>query len=545
MINSHDSLQQAPLLVGVVIDVSNSMRKNLRNQDGKKLPRIEVVRDTLNKHIKQAQQQMQLQQGEVDEIDLFCLGMGFKAPMHLNNGNLSPEKEHSLGNTARRLYIVDLVCDLLALGEILPSQEELTDFKQQLDLKWQGCYKEVLDRSTIPQDAYAELVEYLQQGLYETAMRKLHTCIVYRLSRIQKVNRLFPILRDIIKEREGKIAVTAKVAAAQYADDVFNRTSRDFQANTNHYIKIIHKHLHEFAQSYTASTLRALTLGFKIKELVDDLDIKIATTLAKQIQADLEKEVEKHIQFALSLHLGKLYAASHSITASLNKKKIRQLTERFIRKFGWDILRPLIADTINTIFVEQFEEQAKENLPYWIQLSSTREVVRPLNHLNVILPDVIEENVYSETFMFGSTPFMQAIDKAAVRFINDMYKGREKVLIIISDGDFENVPAVMVAARLLKRRGVTIISCLISERDILSRLMKRSLKDWPLGAQKMIEIASSASEQENDKWNWSNQRKVQTLSNEKLCIQINHSVILDDVLEIVFGNSKASAKDTD
>ncbi len=39
-------------LLGVLVDVSHSMSNSWHNKDGKKLPRIEVVKETLNRKLK-------------------------------------------------------------------------------------------------------------------------------------------------------------------------------------------------------------------------------------------------------------------------------------------------------------------------------------------------------------------------------------------------------------------------------------------------------------------------------------------------------------
>ncbi len=78
---------QSPVLVGVIVDVSSSMRRNWRNRNGKQLPRIEVIRDTLNKWIREEQQLRKIQ---ADNIKIFCLGMGFTHGMR-NEINSSKE----------------------------------------------------------------------------------------------------------------------------------------------------------------------------------------------------------------------------------------------------------------------------------------------------------------------------------------------------------------------------------------------------------------------------------------------------------------------
>jgi hypothetical protein len=136
--------------------------------------------------------------------------------------------------------------------------------------------------------------------------------------------------------------------------------------------------------------------------------------------------------------------------------------------------------------------------------------------------------------MFGSTPLRQAIDRAAIRLIDEAYTDHKKVLLIISDGEFREEAEVMVSANLLKRRGVTIISCLIHDRNLLSRMVSGPRKDWPSGAKRMIDIASEMPEQNGLPSDSGKKRLARTLTVKKLCYQINHSKILNAVIDNIF-----------
>jgi hypothetical protein len=135
-------------LLGVVVDVSHSMSNNWHNKEGKKLPRIEVIRDTLNRKLKEEQMRRRTQQTNLDNMDVFCLGMGFRFPMYIEHDILTCEQEQPLQKQEKTM-LIDLICDLLALCEILPSEEKLEDFKERLNRKWQQCTKDVLDQSVI------------------------------------------------------------------------------------------------------------------------------------------------------------------------------------------------------------------------------------------------------------------------------------------------------------------------------------------------------------------------------------------------------------
>lgn len=523
------------------------MSNNWHNKDGKKLPRIEVVKDTLNRKIKEEQMRRGTRQNNLDNIDVFCLGMGFRFPMYIEDDILTCEQEQPL-KKQKRTMLIDLICDLLALCETLPSAEKLADFKERLNQKWQQCTKHILNQSMIVENVFAQLVDYVHVALYDTAMQKHHRSLRYRFSQ-RKLPRVFwwvsRFLKKYAKDKEEKITTTAQIAAIQYAEEVYRKTNSDFNNNAAKYVAIIQQYLDTFIQSYTASTLQAFTLGFTSAEIVDDLDEKQALQLAERIYTRLDEEVRKHIELTIKFHqIKKLLFARQSISASLDKKELNRRTKRFVQKFGWDYLIPLIEDTVYKMFSQHFENQAKKRFPSWIRLASAREIVRPLTAVSNILPNIIEDQIYSEEVMFGATPLREALDRAAVRFIDEAYKNHKKVLLIISDGEFREETEVMVSANLLKRRGVTIISCLIHDRNLLSQIVKRPVNDWPSGAKRMLEIASEISEQNGLSDDPSQKRLARTLTGKKLCYQINHSSILDEVIDNVFEENDALKNDT-
>src|SRR6266699_854812 len=532
------------MLLGLLVDVSHSMSNSWHNKDGKKLPRIEVVKETLNRKLKEEQMRRRTQRNDLDNIDVFCLGMGFRFPMYIEHNILTCEQEQPL-KEQEKTELIDLICDLLALCEILPSAEKLEDFKARLNQKWQQCTKDVLDQSVIVEDVYADLVDYVHAALYDTAAQKHHRSLRYQLSRRKLPHGfgwLSRFLQESAKNKEEKITTTSQIAATQYADEVFRKTNSDFTNNSANYVAIIQRYLDRFIQSYTASTLQAFALGFTPSEIVDDLDEKQALWLAERIYSELDGEVRKHIELTIKLHQQKLLLARQSISASLDKKELNRLTKRFVQKFEWDNLKPLIEDTVYNILSQHFETQAKKSFPHWIRLASAREIVRPLTAVSHILPNIIEEHIYSEEVMFGATPLRQALDRAAIRFIDEAYKDHKKVLLIISDGEFREEAEVMVSANLLKRRGVTIISCLIHDRNLISQIVSGPGKDWPSGAKRMIDLASEIPEQNSLRDNRSQKRLARTLIGKKLCYQINHSNILDEVIDNVFEENNVEKK---
>src|SRR6266851_5356916 len=477
-------------LLGVLVDVSHSMSNNWHNKNGKELPRIEVVRDTLNRKLKEEQMRRRTQQNNLDNIDVFCLGMGFRFPMYIEHDILTCEQEQPLKKQEKTM-LIDLICDLLALCEILPSKEKLGDIKERLNQKWQQCTKDVLDQSVIVEDVHADLVDYVHAALYDTAMQKHQRSLRYRFSH-RKLPRGFRwvsgLLEEYAKYKDGKFTTTQQSASNQHADDVVRKTTNDFTNNAEKYAAIIQGYLDTFVQMYTASTLQAFTLGFTPSEIVDDLDEKQALSIAGRIYVKLDSEVKKHIELTIKLYQEKLLLAKRSISASLDKKELNRLTRRLVQKYGWDILKPLIEHTVYDMVSQHFESQAKKSFPHWIRLASAREIVRPLTAVSHMLPNIIEEHIYSEEVM--------------------------------------------------------IISCLIHDRNLLSRIVRGLGQDWPSGAKRMIDIASEIPEQNGLPDDPDQKRLARTLTGKKLCYQINHSKILDAVIDNVFEENPALGSDT-
>ena len=527
------TITQQPLLVGIIIDVSSSMKRNWRNKDGRKLPRIEVIRDSLNRYLQEKHVQAY---GNLlnKQIELFCLGMGFQILMHLTDVDLSYEQERSLSGTCQTRRRPDIVCDLLALSEILPNKKQLEHFTELLDQKWKQCSQGVLEQSVIAEDAYTQLAEYIQQGFHESALKHFHQSNFYRFAQTKIAHRLYDDTDDQMKKEEEKIASLSQTASQEYADTIYQETHRYFTAKTSQYVSMINQHILTFAKKYITAVLRALTLGFRVVELVDDLDEKQALELAKRIQADLEKDVRRHIGLLLFTYEKRLSRTGRQIAASLDKQEVRRLTERLIRKAGWDLLRPLVEQTVLSIFLQQFEAQVKESFPYWIELASTREVTRSLASLKNVLPEVIKDQVYTDNIMFGTTPFKQAIDKAAIRLIDPQHQEKKKVLLIISDGEFEEIPSSLITVDLLKRRGVVIATGIVSNKNVLSQLVKRFSHTHSPETRIMLDIASKASNFNEAGIQWKEGKTTHILKEEKLCFQVNHSFLLENILELVF-----------
>jgi len=136
--------------------------------------------------------------------------------------------------------------------------------------------------------------------------------------------------------------------------------------------------------------------------------------------------------------------------------------------------------------------------------------------------------------MFGATPFKLALEKAAIRLIDSQHREKKKVLLVISDGEFEDMPSSLITVNLLKRRGVIIATGIVGNKNVLSQLVKRLSRTHSPGTKLLFEIASQASDFREEGIPWKEGKTTHVLKEEKLCFQVNHSFLLENILELVF-----------
>ena len=93
----------------------------------------------------------------------------------------------------------------------------------------------------------------------------------------------------------------------------------------------------------------------------------------------------------------------------------------------------------------------------------------------------------------------------------------------------------------MKKNGVTIVSCFVTETDVANPriLYGEPQSDWNNGARLMYEMASPIKEDSQIlrfllEKGWSIQ------PNPKLFVQLNHSVILDEFVRVLFGPLEAN-----
>jgi len=538
-----------PILIGVIVDVSNSMRRNWEKKEGKGEPRIETIRDGLNKEIKRFQKLYADKSLEKQDVSFFCLGMGFQRTMFWRENQMSYGEEATSNSPWISKQQDDVVCDILALIDILPTKSEMNELEDSINNRWNDYAKRVLDEIVIDDDIASELLSFVHQSLRTTALKKLRGSLLNwllgilltnkRMLKYKSAQQYAGALKKKVEKRENEIEIMSQKESQRYINSIHADAKNIFAKNKERYREFIESTLRDFVDKQTAILLKLLTLGHPVSKVFETFQGVEVLNLANTIYRTLNRDVEAKITTSWLSNRGHLKIVEKRIGARIDFFQLRKLTEESIKKLAWDTdLRSFAHNAVSNLFRNTFENKAKAKFSDWIGLAASREIVRPLSQITNLLPDVFEHEVYSDGFMFGSTPINQAINLASLRFLDKPYETYRKFLIVISDGEFESA-TLKFETDLLKMTGVTVICCYVSDRNIMKKLPDKINPSWSDGARIMFNISSELNPQDDI---------AKPLAEEgflieqgmKLLFQINYSDRLERMLTAILGSNRKS-----
>ena len=532
---------QRPTLVGFIIDVSSSMGRNWKIRDGKEAPKIEFIKEALNRQIQKIRDSNS-SRAETKEVELFCIGMGFRRPMKQwqvittkNNKEIQTEK------IIQTQIDEAIVCDVLALVEIIPTKSELVEIEQKISTKWLSYSTDVLQKINLRERLFDDFVFQIRETIQTTALERLNNGTRGSLLKVLAGRTVLPDnrwlnlqtqnLQQWKLEREKQIEFTASNHSYSYAQHLRQMAERIFMDSAPEYEKYIRAALDKFVSQQCSRMLELLTLGHPAMLVFNSFDEEKLFGLAEQIYSYLDTALYSKITRTWLSNGIRLRIVARAAGGRLDTWKGKTLTEELVQKLVWDKLRPFVKTLVINIFRDVLKKKAKEWFYEWINLSSSREVTRSIKDITNIWPDVLEEEIYSGEFMFGATPAYDAIKKVSLRFTDVNYTKHRKVLVVISDGEFEE-QTILYAARLLQQIGVTIISIFISNNG---KPTEKLGKEWPIGTKMMFEI-SSTSNMSDSVSRALGSLEYQTEEGKKLFIQVSDSETLEHVLGVLLTN---------
>ncbi|MBK9210086.1 MAG: VWA domain-containing protein [Anaerolineales bacterium] len=528
-----------PLLVGIIIDVSSSMRRNWKNKEGKRLPQIEIIKDGLNRQIRKIKS-IYSEKPETKEVELFCIGMGFKRPQKKwRFVDLSRNKEQPLDEEAETLIDATVVCDILALTEIIPTKADLEEVENVINEKWSGYSNQLLQKVDFRENLYDDLVSLIRESLYQTALKNLRYGLRGRLlsylltrkifSESEWLNNQTEQLNNWFIRKEKQIRLTSFNESSSYLENINVVAKGIADGSVGEYEKYIRTTLDDFVSEQSDQVLELLTLGHSPKKVFDTFNEDRVFSLARTIYDHLEQDVRPKIQLTWLSNRTRLNVVTKLIGGKIDNALVKKMTEGVIQKIVWEKLRRFIRVIVDDLFKDAFRKSAKARFYEWLDLASSREVTRSIKDIVNVLPDALEQEIYSDKFMFGTTPIHNAIKKASLRLMDVNFSQHKKILITISDGEFSE-KFLPEATTLLKDSGITIISLHISNKNIVSQLVEKAERNWSEGAKIMFEMSSISAEGDGVSQALS-KLDYKLEYGKRLFIQVNHSQAIEDILD--------------
>ena len=542
---------QRPTLVGLLIDVSTSMGRDWKDRDGRKSPQIEVIKEALNQEAKNLRS-LNSSKPNKSSVELFCVGMGFRRPMKKWQ-LIATAKNHEIPKGTIIESDVDeaVVCDILALSEIIPTEAALQEIEKQMDRKWSQYSGEILPQMDLGENVFDEFPLYLREALQATVLKRLDNGIRARLLRILTRRTVLPDshwlneqtqkLRQWKLEREEQIEIRSFNESLSYVEGIKQAAESIFQDNAHEYEKYIRVALDEFASQQVSRILELLTLGHPPMLVFEAFDEEKAFGLARQLYNHLEEDIRPRIARTRLSNRVRPIIAARAVGGRLDSAKVQTLAEETAHQVILGKLKPFVRTLVLSVFRDALKEKARERFYEWIDLSSSREVTRPIKDIANFLPDALEQEVYSGEFMFGAAPIYSALKKVSLRFTDKRYAGHRKALIMISDGEFAEY-SFPHAARLLQRSGVTIVSLYISNNVNNKPAVKPAEnqgQELPPGARMMFDM-SSRLDQEDGALHALGKLEGRGGDGKRLFIQVNDAKSLEDVLDaLLMGEQSA------
>ncbi|GCE27576.1 hypothetical protein KDA_30600 [Dictyobacter alpinus] len=215
---------------------------------------------------------------------------------------------------------------------------------------------------------------------------------------------------------------------------------------------------------------------------------------------------------------------------------------KFIRSIGINSIVNLAEGFAQKTMQQQIRKRIWDEVKEKVEIRALAigSTTLALNELTTWWNDSGEMLENAEGLLFGkSTPVTEVLTKVIARFeseLNLKEKGTQPILILISDGKFSSSNPLPLAAKL-RAMGVTILSCLITDKDVINprQLSNQPLVEWSDDARIMFEMASPLKES----------TRIETFllskgwtiyPQPKLFVQANHSDVLEEFVRITLGH---------
>ena len=297
---------------------------------------------------------------------------------------------------------------------------------------------------------------------------------------------------------------------------------------------------------------RLASVRHSFNELIQDAYKSIRESRTKQIQTSIDVFV-----YGFGLRTNPVCDLLSLIRASrqvITKQVVEELTQEYRHKNqskykGYegtgDLVRQLglggVASYVEGIAKRYTKAAARKYIWHKVKESIEEQFVK-IGDTTLSIEETAQlwedsEDVLSnaEELLFGDTLVTEALAAVADRFERELRqrnKDTRPILLIVSDGKYSKVDSSPLIKKL-RALGVTIVSCVVTERDIVNprTLLNAPVPGWEPGTNLLFEMASTMEEGSEVK-RFLLQKGWIVHPDAKLFVQANHSDILEEFVGV-------------
>ncbi len=526
------------VLIGLILDISGSMKSNTINKDGESVPCIEVLQRAVNNHFTKVALKNKIAKEKNKQVYIFCLGLGVHGYVKEDRNFYIPfimDKSHYR-------YEEDLIVDLLYVKNKIPDEDYLEELKKEINSRWNTYIsKSIVEWRLQGKNPYDELHIYLSNNLKKSAVSKLSKNRIHKRIFILKLfNKLFrsnyiqnsiEACYDKIEILKNKINSDPEKVSIQFKNNLESIAYSVFEERKGIYKKFIEKKIKNFASNTSKRIIQSHFNEKKFSELIEEFKIGEANNLTTKLYKYLQSDLQKRTFFSWRKLIYKVKRLNKEIDSEIDFLFLKKLAEECIKYTGYEVLEPTINSILYDIFKKDFEREIIYHVPYLFGESTEYRSIGKIEIVKNLIPNFVIDPILKK-FMFRNGNYLfETIKEAYFRFKES--PSENKMLILFSDGGCKRKNNKIIEyANNLKELGVVIISCYLFKSNIMNGIVVRPRKYWDDGSILMCEIASEVKDspmiydkiKEND---------LVMPDETKLFYQVNHSDIMEKIIEAV------------
>ena len=497
------------MLVGILVDVSGSMKANLQldvELTEQKVTRAHAIFRTI----------INVAEKEVDSgnnNEIFVLAFGLEATntcdllslldfieksKHLKNAKsklfqLLKSRKHLLAN-----YIMNNMTDdeaALIFNAFSKSTEELP---------LQSCKGSFLDLLKCNDVQY---VDILFKDLAEEENALMYEAFVDNESKLNKIINILPY-QSVTNGGHGPLIELLKNNGAPYAEDYIRRYMKDDESkfvfnalsNDKELLKQTVDELPAECKWYTTIRKEGARVG-RLVELQSSRPNK--RTMLDALKYNLQIRIKNKLGFNPATYVNnveekesreQIERAKERAGKSISKKLQEQQIKEQIKNIAEQQIAKICKQRASTVIVKKWPNsnvfKAKSAVDLLHALTDTPED-SPKQTAKVLTVEKISSLVKTvEPYIYGGTPICEALQGAVVIF-NNSESDKKKVLFLLTDGEAADGNPAGFAEQLHNKK-IIVFTCFLTADDIQQpkQLFYECDPQWPEPQQRLFELSS-------------------------------------------------------